>query len=73
MGLSEREKRIIRYEREHFDKILLAIIGFVGIVFFWKGLATILEKIEEAYSLDPVVLLFFGLVIIFLTGAMIKR
>lgn len=73
MSIGRRQKKIIKYELKHMDKIVLGVIGFVGLILFWKGLATVLDKIDKSYPLDPVVLLFFGLVIIFLTGAMIKR
>ena len=68
-----KEKRIIRYELKHLDTILLSIFGFVGLILFWRGISPLLEQIEKAYFVSPVVFLFFGLVIIFLTGAMIRR
>lgn len=69
----EKEKRIITYELKHPDTIILSILGLIGLILFWRGLATILESLEKSYFVEPVMFLFFGLVIIFLTGAMIRR
>lgn len=69
----EKEKMILKYEIRHPGTIILAVFGFIGLIIFWKGLSNIIDRLDRLYFLDPVMLIFFGLVIIFLTGAMIKR
>lgn len=62
------EKAILKYELTHVDSIILAIIGIIGLAFFFKGLYILLDKI----SLDPVVALILGAILMFCSGYLIK-
>lgn len=65
------EKRIIRYELTHFDKVMLAILGFVGLVVFWKGLATLLDN--PFINNNPYTMMIAGFIIMFLTGRLMSK
>lgn len=63
------EKRILKYELTHRDKIVLAVIGVIGAVFFFKGLSTMIDNVK----LDPGFLVILGLILMFCSGYLIKK
>lgn len=65
------EGELIRYELTHFDKVMLAILGFIGLVVFWKGLATILDN--SFINSNPYMMVIIGFVVMFLTGRLISK
>ncbi|MFH0949391.1 MAG: hypothetical protein V1802_02800 [Candidatus Aenigmatarchaeota archaeon] len=65
------EKLILKYEIMHKEVICLGILGVIGLIFFWRGIATILDV--PFLNKNPAVLVIAGLAIIFFTGALIKR
>jgi amino acid transporter len=66
----KKERRIIKYELSHFDKILIAILALVGSAMIFVGAKGILEKLD--IFRDPVVMLVAGILILFVTGSFIK-
>ena len=75
MGYKERllkkEKRIIKYELSHFDKILIFILGSVGLVALWRGLWSYMDSLKM-FS-DPVFSILFGMAVLFITGRLVKN
>lgn len=65
------ERRMIKYELTHFDRVMLAILGFVGLVIFWKGLATLLDN--SFFNSNPYLMIIAGFVVMFLTGRLISK
>lgn len=65
------ERRLISYELTHFDRVLLAILGFVGLVVFWKGLSIILDV--SFINSNPYMMIILGFIIMFLTGRLISK
>jgi uncharacterized membrane protein len=63
------EKRIIKYELTHTDKIILAIIGLLGVVLFFKGLSIFLDRIV----VDPAFYVILGIILMLCSGYLIKR
>jgi hypothetical protein len=62
------EKAILKYELTHVDRIVLAIIGVIGLAFFFKGLYILIDNIR----LDPVVAMILGTILMFCSGYLIK-
>lgn len=69
----KKEKKLIKYEMLHFDNIIYAIIGLVGVILFWKGLVNIITDMEKVQPLHPLALILAGFVIMMLTGYLIRR
>lgn len=62
------ERAILKYELNHVDSIVLAILGITGVAFFFKGLYILMDKI----SLDPAVAIVLGTILMFCSGYLIK-
>ncbi len=65
------EKKILKYEMTHMQRVFLAIIGFVGLVVFWKGLAIYLDN--SVVNNNPSLMVIIGVVIMFFTGKLISK
>jgi hypothetical protein len=62
------EKKILKYELTHVDRIILAIMGIVGLAFFFRGLYILMENI----NVDPGVSIILGVALMFCSGYLIK-
>ena len=68
--LFRKERRIIRYELSHIDKVIIFIIGSVGGILFWKGLWILFDGFHVLA--DPWISISAGLLILFFTGLLIR-
>ncbi len=69
--LLRKERKILKYEAMHKDKILLVILGSIGFILFWKGMVDFLKNVD--FFNNPAVTITIGLVIMILSGWAIKR
>ena len=65
-----KERKIIRYELSHMDKVIIFVIGSAGGLLFWKGLWTLFDKFHVLG--DPWISISIGLVILFFTGLIVR-
>lgn len=62
--------RVKRYELNHTDRVLVAIIGVFGFILFWRGLSLVMDGVSLLNN--PFFLVFFGLVLMYASGLLIK-
>jgi hypothetical protein len=69
-NVMKKERKLLKWELSHLDKVFLAIVGSVGFILFWKGILDFIKTIPAFDS--PFVSILSGLVILLLTGWIIK-
>ena len=69
--LLKKEKRVIRYELSHLDKIVVFVLGSAGLVSLWRGLWTYLDS--AGILSNPIISILFGVVLLIITGSIVKK
>ncbi|MBS3050861.1 MAG: hypothetical protein J4400_01810 [Candidatus Aenigmarchaeota archaeon] len=62
--------RVKRYELNHTERVLLAIIGVFGFILFWRGLSSIMDSVPLLNN--EMFLVLLGLVLMYTSGLLIK-
>lgn len=69
--LLKKEKRMIKYELSHADKIIIFVLGSIGLVSLWRGLWSYLDS--AGILSNPAISVLFGISLLILTGWVVKR
>lgn len=62
--------RVKKYELNHTERVLLAIIGVFGFILFWRGLNSVMDSIPLLNN--EMFLVLMGLVLMYTAGLLIK-
>lgn len=65
------EKKILKYELTHIQRVFLAMVGLVGLIMFWKGMIIYLDN--PIVNNNPFLMIIMGIVIMFFTGRLISK
>ena len=62
--------RVRKYELNHTERVILAIIGVLGFILFWRGLSSVMDSIPLLNN--EMFLVLMGLVLMYTAGLLIK-